>query len=413
MLSENPSLDEGVIVDPGQPDDGQLATQPTDAQPAAADTNDVTPAANIAGAGGDGGSGGSPMCGGAIWTFNDGGRCNPESPAGDITVSFSTITNNDLGGAPGAPGAGGVTGAGGDQNGAVGNTPGALHNAVAIDADWTSLANVIGSQSPPSGATDCNTPAGGSTFSTNTDDSCGFTGNGDAAGQDFAAFALGPLAANNGPTDNRLPGPASSLLDKVPNASCSGAVTTDDQRFSPRPESAGCEIGAVEVAPPVTIAVTKTASQTTVAPNTQVTFTINVTNTGGGTPIAGDTVSDPNCSPPTLTGGDTDSDNVLDPGETWSISCVATAPAQAGTFTNTVTVTVTDNLGTAISASASATVTVSAAGVAGGEESQLPATGWGIAIATLLGMALIGLGTPFVLHHRNRVVHNWRDSRPI
>jgi hypothetical protein len=51
--------------------------------------------------------------------------------------------------------------------------------------------------------------------------------------------------------------------------------------------------------------------------------------------------------------------------------------------------------------------------VAGGEESQLPATGWGIAIATLLGMALIGLGTPFVLHHRNRVVHNWRDSRPI
>jgi len=65
------------------------------------------------------------------------------------------------------------------------------------------------------------------------------------------------LAADNGgTTQTRLPQPGSPLIDAIPNASCqtggASGITTD-QRGLPRPGagSPACDIGAVEVQPPV------------------------------------------------------------------------------------------------------------------------------------------------------------------
>jgi CSLREA domain-containing protein len=58
--------------------------------------------------------------------------------------------------------------------------------------------------------------------------------------------ALGPLAANGGPTQTLLPGPASAAIDALAGAACPAT----DQRGLPRPARGGCDAGAVEVQPP-------------------------------------------------------------------------------------------------------------------------------------------------------------------
>jgi len=60
---------------------------------------------------------------------------------------------------------------------------------------------------------------------------------------------LGPLASNGGPTQTRMPVPASPLRNRIPSsvtALCAGT----DQRGVTRPQGAGCDIGAVEAEPP-------------------------------------------------------------------------------------------------------------------------------------------------------------------
>jgi hypothetical protein len=59
---------------------------------------------------------------------------------------------------------------------------------------------------------------------------------------------LGPLAANGGPTQTRLPLAGSPLLDRVPlgKADC-GSPLFPDQRGAARPSGAACDIGATEL----------------------------------------------------------------------------------------------------------------------------------------------------------------------
>jgi hypothetical protein len=59
---------------------------------------------------------------------------------------------------------------------------------------------------------------------------------------------LGTLADNGGPTQTIAPNVDSPLIDKIPPGvnGCGTSVTTD-QRGVPRPQGAGCDIGAVEV----------------------------------------------------------------------------------------------------------------------------------------------------------------------
>ncbi|QLH09289.1 hypothetical protein DSQ19_07230 [Candidatus Nitrosotenuis sp. DW1] len=86
------------------------------------------------------------------------------------------------------------------------------------------------------------------------------------------------------------------------------------------------------------IFLSKTASATIVFVGQSVTFTYTETN-DGNQPLTNVSVTDDSCSPVTaiLSGGfnvgDTDQDNVLDPGDAWKFECTQTFPT-AGTFTN-------------------------------------------------------------------------------
>lgn len=110
---------------------------------------------------------------------------------------------------------------------------------------------------------------------------------------------------------------------------------------------------SVTDAPP-RVAVTKTPSKTTVAVGTPVTYTYKVTNPGVE-PLVVVTVTDDKCSPVTRTGGDTDSDGHLDPGEEWIYTCTTTL---TGTTVNTVSVVAEDDEGTGVLETATARVEV-------------------------------------------------------
>lgn len=103
----------------------------------------------------------------------------------------------------------------------------------------------------------------------------------------FAPAQLGSLAGNGGPTQTRLPGPASPALDRIPAGTATGvtdaitgaAITlcgagATDQRGTARPQGAKCDIGAVEadqVAP--TIAGPASADYSVGSPGTPLTYT--------------------------------------------------------------------------------------------------------------------------------------------
>jgi uncharacterized repeat protein (TIGR01451 family) len=87
---------------------------------------------------------------------------------------------------------------------------------------------------------------------------------------------------------------------------------------------------------------TKTASPTSGSAPLSVTYTYNETNDGTD-PISGVFLSDDLCSPVTFVSGDTNSNNILDPGETWVFTCSQTFNT-TGTFTNHVTATGTDTV---------------------------------------------------------------------
>jgi uncharacterized repeat protein (TIGR01451 family) len=88
------------------------------------------------------------------------------------------------------------------------------------------------------------------------------------------------------------------------------------------------------------IAVNKTANSSVAYIGDVVTYTYTVTNPGDD-PLLVMGLSDDRCSPVTFVGGDGDSDNRLDPAETWSYRCSMTLNTD---ITNTVTVTGTYSL---------------------------------------------------------------------
>jgi hypothetical protein len=100
-----------------------------------------------------------------------------------------------------------------------------------------------------------------------SDGSCHLNGPGDVIG---SLPQLGPLAENGGPGETRLPAPGSPVLNRIPASECGftpfgdllegeqhleglveppAALTAKDQRGVPRPQGAGCDVGAVEAAP--------------------------------------------------------------------------------------------------------------------------------------------------------------------
>jgi hypothetical protein len=186
-----------------------------------------TLAGNTAGGGGDGGG---------VCAF------------GTMTVTNSTVVGNV------------ATGDGGglDTNGGlalvystvVQNTSGTAANLGLPGfglANFTSFGSVVAE--PLGGGGNCELAGTSKGFNFTDDASCGFPASETHAGVDPA---LGPVAANGGPTPTRLPRPGSPLIDAIPIASCradGAASVTTDQRGVTRPQGPGCDIGAVEVQP--------------------------------------------------------------------------------------------------------------------------------------------------------------------
>jgi hypothetical protein len=116
----------------------------------------------------------------------------------------------------------------------------------------TSFATVVAL--PLGGGANCTGVVGTTSngFNFSDDTSCGLP-----AGETHVGVSpqLGGLADNGGPTQTLLPQPGSPLIDAIPNASCPDGASgiTTDQRGLPRPDagSPACDIGAVEVQPPV------------------------------------------------------------------------------------------------------------------------------------------------------------------
>ncbi|HZF11400.1 MAG TPA: choice-of-anchor Q domain-containing protein [Thermoanaerobaculia bacterium] len=99
------------------------------------------------------------------------------------------------------------------------------------------------------------------TASLDGDNTCGLTGPSNFPGVDPL---LGPLADHGGPTDTQAPLFGSPVVDHADTAACAAV----DQRGVPRPQGAGCDIGAYEQAgapppPPATVVVNTTVDQAT------------------------------------------------------------------------------------------------------------------------------------------------------
>jgi hypothetical protein len=170
------------------------------------------------------------------------------------SITSSTITGNTSTSAVGAleffhPAT--VTGSTIADNTAAANGSGGLYAA----AGGVSLSGSILSGNAPHQCVATVTDGGYNLISP-TDSTCGLS----AARNDvFAAAQLGALADNGGPTQTRLPGPASPTLDRIAAGTATGvtdavsgvaitlcAAGATDQRGTARPQGAKCDIGAVE-----------------------------------------------------------------------------------------------------------------------------------------------------------------------
>ncbi|HEV3362578.1 MAG TPA: LPXTG cell wall anchor domain-containing protein [Acidimicrobiia bacterium] len=149
------------------------------------------------------------------------------------------------------------------------------------------------------------------------------------------------------------------------------------------------------------IVIDKVASLTQIGAGDPVTYTYTVTNPGNA-PLADVTVTDDKCGPVILTGGDTDSDALLDPGEMWKFTCTATL-SSPGQITNTARVRGKDPIGQEVSATDTAVVSVLETIVLPARETQpgtllpapaapqptLPVTGRDLMHPTASGLALV------------------------
>jgi hypothetical protein len=152
------------------------------------------------------------------------------------------------------------------------------------------------------------------------------------------------------------------------------------------------------------VVIDKVAALTQVTTGDSVTYTYTVTNPGNA-PLADVTVTDDKCGPVTLTGGDTDNDALLDPGEAWKFTCTATL-SNPGQITNTGTVKGKDPIGLEVTATDTAVVSVLEVLVLPARETQpgtllpapapqptLPVTGADLLRWTACGLALIAGGS--------------------
>ncbi len=175
-----------------------------------------------------------------------------EHDAQTLSVSNTTIAANTAGGNGFlADGFGGgievATGGTGSTSSAslsyatiAGNSAGGESFGGGLDVASVTVGSSIIAANPGG---NCLGPITSSGHNIDDDGSCGFTGAGDKSG---VGALLGPLGEHGGPGETLMPLAGSPALDAADPATCPAT----DQRGVSRPQGAGCDIGAVEVAPP-------------------------------------------------------------------------------------------------------------------------------------------------------------------
>ena len=237
-----------------------------------------TVAGNQSGAGGNGGDGGTAGAGNTSHggQGGQGGQGGGIEVDADFTITNLTVTGNRAGNG-GAGGAGGTGPAGSNGgSGSLGGFGGGINvrgggsiahlTAVgnvgglggAGGAAGTGATHTAGSPGQNSIGDDLSLFLGEAAESASIVGSCGGTptdGGGNVAGTTTGPTAclgiagplgLGPLAGNGGPTQTMALSPGSAAVDLI-KPPCG---TAPDQRGVPRPQGAGCDAGAYELAPP-------------------------------------------------------------------------------------------------------------------------------------------------------------------
>ena len=188
----------------------------------------------------------------------------------------NTITRNTAFNDAGLAEGGGVA----TGNGTTGN----LRVANTIIAE-NLLADANGSTNGISGADVFGSfTSGGNNFIGNGAGATGFTNgvNGDQVGDSRVPLdpKLGPLQANGGPTDTRVPDPGSPVIDAGDNSSATNAGLTTDQRGFNRISGGTVDIGAVEVQQETDLGVDIMGPTGIIKAKKKIAFTIEVTNNG-------------------------------------------------------------------------------------------------------------------------------------
>jgi uncharacterized repeat protein (TIGR01451 family) len=220
--------------------------------------------------------------------FNGGGGIY--NNGGAPTFVNVTVSDNALA----APGATNVGGGGLYQNG----TPGTVTNATLTanqsnqpggaifgDAGLTLKSTIVAANSASSGNANCDGPTASTSAGNNLEDTspttCHLTATGDLVG---VPAGLGRLADNGGPAPTHALPAGSPAVDHIPLAQCTDQQGTPqpvmiDERGVPRGLDGACDIGAYELAP-AELAVTASASPSSMPLGGQSTLTFPVSNAG-------------------------------------------------------------------------------------------------------------------------------------
>ncbi|HUA74237.1 MAG TPA: fibronectin type III domain-containing protein [Solirubrobacteraceae bacterium] len=142
-----------------------------------------------------------------------------EFGSGTGSLSHVTISGNTAGGGGGTPFGGGVS---------IGSLTGGVEDTIIA-------ANSGG---------DCDKALVSNGNNIDGDSTCGFKSPGDKSGTEAK---LGPVGDHGGPTLTQMPLAGSPAIDTGDPATCPAT----DQRGVGRPQGGGCDVGAVEVPPPV------------------------------------------------------------------------------------------------------------------------------------------------------------------
>jgi uncharacterized repeat protein (TIGR01451 family) len=203
----------------------------------------------------------------------------------NVTISDNTLS---------APTGSEVGGGGLYQNGSAGmvtnatltanhsNQPGGGYFG---DAKLTFKSTIVAANGASSGHANCDGPEAAESAGNNLEDTapttCSFTGPGDLVG---VPANLGPLANNGGPGPTHALLAGSLAIDHIPLEHCtdqqlSPQQVTTDERGVRRGLDGACDVGAYEFAPS-DLALTASASATSIALGGQTTLTFSVSDSG-------------------------------------------------------------------------------------------------------------------------------------